>query len=423
MNVLFITLADIRTVDGHGIYTDLIREFLKNGHDVYVASPVERRHGMSTQMLESQHDDLHSHVHILKVKTGNIQKTNVIEKGIATVLLEYQMESGIKKYFKNVKFDLILYSTPPITLVRPIRYIKKRDHARTYLMLKDIFPQNAVDLGMMSTGGLKGILYQSFRKKEKALYALSDKIGCMSQANVDYVLNHNPEIGTDRMEICPNCIEVQDMSITEEERIGLREKYGIPLDKRVFVYGGNLGKPQGIPFIIECLKKLNGHPNAYFLIVGGGTEFGKLQAFFDEEKPSNMKLMKRLPKEDYDRMIAACDVGLIFLDHRFTIPNFPSRLLAYMQAGLPVIACTDPNTDVGKVIVEGGFGWWCESNTVDGFVSCISSAINADYSTMRRLELVYLKDNFSIDKGYQQISRGLSDAEDLMPVMAGNQIS
>lgn len=398
MNILFMTLGDIRSVDGHDIYSDLIREFARNGHDVYVASPVERRHGMASQMIENQQDELHSHVHILKIKTGNIQKTNVIEKGISTVLLEYQLEAGIRKHFKHVHFDLVLYSTPPITLVRPIRYIKRRDHARTYLMLKDIFPQNAVDLGMMPTTGLKGLLYQSFRKKEKTLYALSDKIGCMSQANVDYVLKHNPEIAPERVEICPNCIEAQDMSITPEQRAELREKYGIPQDKKVFVYGGNLGKPQGIPFIIECLKKLVGHPDAYFLIVGDGTEFGRLQSFFDEEKPDNMKLLKRLPKEDYDRMVAACDVGLIFLDHRFTIPNFPSRLLAYMQAGLPVLAATDPNTDVGKVIVEGGFGWWCESNDAEKFneIVCeVSSMSEKKYAeTIRE----YLLSHYSVDK-------------------------
>ena len=84
-----------------------------------------------------------------------------------------------------------------------------------------------------------------------------------------------------------------------------------------------------------------------------------------------MRLMEHLPKNEYDRMIACCDVGLIFLDHRFTIPNFPSRLLSYMQVGLPVVACTDPNTDIGKTIVEGGFGVWCESNDEEAFLKMI----------------------------------------------------
>jgi glycosyltransferase involved in cell wall biosynthesis len=119
-----------------------------------------------------------------------------------------------------------------------------------------------------------------------------------------------------------------------------------------------------------------------------------------------MRLMKRLPKEDYDKMVAACDVGMIFLDHRFTIPNFPSRLLAYMQAGIPVLACTDPNTDIGKVIVDGGFGWWCESNSVAGFHSCIENAINeTELSAMKQKELDYLSDNYTVEKAYKIIIR------------------
>ena len=394
MKILFLTLLDIKNIDEHNIYSDLMRELAKQGNEVTIVSPVERRFKEGTHIISyDTTDDWHKNVAILKVKTGNIQKTNIIEKGISTVLLESRIKKAIKEYLKNDKFDLVLYSTPPITIVKPIAYIKKRDNAKSYLMLKDIFPQNAVDLGMLNTHGLKGVLYKYFRKKEKKLYAISDKIGCMSQANVDYVLKHNPEISADKVEIFPNCIEPVDVSLTEEEKREMRNKYGIPLDRKVFVYGGNLGKPQGVPFIIDCLRAEKNNDKVFFLIVGDGTEYSKLEQFEKEEKPSNFKLMKRLPKDDYDRMIASCDVGLIFIDHRFTIPNFPSRLLSYMQAGLPVLACTDPNTDIGKVIVEGGFGWWCESNDVNGFVDIVEKDINDDMSNN---ESKYLFDNYDV---------------------------
>lgn len=113
--------------------------------------------------------------------------------------------------------------------------------------------------------------------------------------------------------------------------------------------------------------------------------------------------MKRLPKEDYDTMVGACDVGLIFLDHRFTIPNFPSRLLAYMQAKLPVLAVTDPNTDIGKVIVDGGFGWWCESNDVDGFISVVQEIMKANLGAAREREYQYLIDHYTVDKAYTAV--------------------
>ena len=395
MNIIFLTLLDFKSYCEHNIYCDLLRSFIKHGHEVYCISPAEKRTGIQTHFEENGH--------LLKLKIGNIQKTNIIEKGISTLTLESQFVVAIKKYFPNIKFDLVLYSTPPITLANAVKYIQKRDGAKTYLMLKDIFPQNAVDLGMMSKAGIKGLIYKYFRQKEKKLYALSDRIGCMSQANVDYVLKHNPEISSDKVEICSNCIEVQDLRLSEEERAEMRDKYGIPIDKKVFVYGGNLGKPQGIPFIIECLKSQKNNQEAYFLIVGDGTEYLKLEEYFNQTKPRNMKLMKRLPKDDYDRMIAACDVGMIFLDHRFTIPNFPSRLLSYMQAGLPVLACTDPNTDIGKIIMEGGFGWWCESNDVEAFCKILTSVSNEDYKNLQNNEKVFLMTNYTTEKAYTSI--------------------
>lgn len=400
MNVLFMTIGRLENIEDHTIYCDLLRSFRDHGHNVYTVSPYEKRTNKKTDY------SVNNGVHMLHIETGNVTKSkNIIEKGLATISLESIFIKGIKKYYADVRFDLVLYSTPPITFYKAIQYVKKRDGARSYLLLKDIFPQNAVDIGMMTKHGVKGLIYKYFRKKEKKLYEISDRIGCMSQANVDYILAHNSEIDPAKVEVCPNSIEVVDMTVGEEERVQLRNKYGIPLDKKVFVYGGNLGRPQGIPHLIECLKGELDNNDAYFLIVGDGTEFKKLEAFFDEAKPSNMKLLARLPKADYDRMVAACDVGMIFLDHRFTIPNFPSRLLAYMQAGLPVIACTDPNTDVGKVIVDGGFGWWCESNDVSAFKNAVDAAVSADYEEMKKKEFDYLRENYSVKKGYEIITR------------------
>ncbi len=399
MNVLFISISSIPDVAGHSISLDLIHELKRRGHEVFIVASLERKETAETNLAEE------AGCKILRVKIGNNKKANIIEKGLTTVLLPKLCVKAIKKYYSDVKFDLVLYPTPPVTHYETVKFIKKRDGARSYLLLKDIFPQNAVDIKMMSKSGVKGLLYKYFRREEKKLYAISDRIGCMSQANVDYLLAHNPEIPQDKVEVCPNSIEIQDMTITDEEKTEIRDKYGIPQDKKVFVYGGNLGRPQGIPFIIDCLKSQIANQDAYFLIVGDGTEFGKLKAFFDEAKPQNMKLMSKLSKADYDRMVAACDVGMIFLDHRFTIPNFPSRLLAYMQAGLPVLACTDPNTDVGKVIVDGGFGWWCESNDVEAFGASVSAALVADHNEMRQKELEYLKNNYTVEKEYEIIMK------------------
>lgn len=402
MNVLFLTTGTFNSINEQSMYPDLLREFKKNGHVVYIVSTNERRLGKETEYVEEDG------AHLLRVKIGNLTKTNMLEKGISTLMVEGQFKAAIKKYLSDVKFDLVLYSTPPITLVSAIEYVKNRDGAKTYLLLKDIFPQNAVDIGIMRKTGVKGLLYKHFRKQEKKLYSISDRIGCMSQANVDYVVNHNPEVNPETVEVCPNCLEVIDKSVDKETRRQIRVKYGIPLDKKVFVYGGNLGKPQGIPFLIECLEKCKDIEDVFFLVVGNGTEYGKLEGYEKTSRQKNFKLMSRLPKEDYDTMVGACDVGLIFLDHRFTIPNFPSRLLSYMQAKIPVLAVTDPNTDIGKVIVDGGFGWWVESVKAKHFSEIISNIRYIDSNDLGEKGYVYINSHYTTQICYQIIMRSVS---------------
>jgi glycosyltransferase involved in cell wall biosynthesis len=397
MNVLFISISSLPHVSEHGISLDLIHEFRRQGHNMYIICALEKRDNQETYIAEEDG------CKILRVKIGNNKRANIIEKGLTTVLLPKKYIAAIKEYYSDVKFDLVLYPTPPVTQVETVEYIKKRDGAKSYLLLKDIFPQNAVDIGMMSKSGIKGLLYRHFRRIEKKLYKVSDYIGCMSQANVDYVIKHNPEVDPNKIEVCPNSIEVIDKSVDEKTRAEIRRKYGIPLDKKIFVYGGNLGKPQDIPFIIECMKASSSIEEAFFVIVGDGSEYGKLEEYVKSANQSNLRLMQRLPKEDYDTLVGACDVGLIFLDHRFTIPNFPSRLLGYMQAKIPVLAVTDPNTDIGKVIVDGGFGWWCESNDPGTFKK---TAVQICKETTQKMGLEgygYLLAHYTVTMGYDTI--------------------
>jgi hypothetical protein len=406
MNVLFLTLLNIYNINEYTIYTDLLREFIKHGDSVYIVSPTERKNNEKTYVIKF------SSCIILKPRIGNVQKTNLIEKGISTITLERHIKKAIDQYWCNVKFNLILYSTPPITLTNVINYIRRRGGVRTYLLLKDIFPQNSVDLGMMSTIGLRGLLYKYFRSKEKRLYAISDRIGCMSEANLKYVLKHNPEVSPEKVEICPNSIEVIK-NITYDDRNSVRAKYDLPLNKKVFVYGGNLGKPQSIPFVIDSISACKEIANAFFFIVGDGTEYIKVSNYIKNEKPGNLKLLKQLPKDEYYNIVRACDVGLIFLDYRFTIPNFPSRLLTYMQAGVPVIAATDSNTDIGKVITNGGFGWSCKSNSVNDFVALIDKICLLEQEYLKHIgnnAIRYLKKHYNVKNTYNTIIKVFSNS-------------
>lgn len=402
MKILFLTIARITGISERGIYTDLMRKFRDEGHDVFIASPTERRYQEETGVKNADG------VTILNIRTLNAQKTSLLEKGICTLLIDGQFTRAINKYYGKIHFDLILYSTPPITFTKTISILKKRNQAVTYLLLKDIFPQNAVDLGMMSK---KGLIHAFFRNKEKKLYAVSDFIGCLSPANIHYLLENNSEIDPEIVEENPNTILPVEGTKTQEERAMVRAKYNIPENDVVFLYGGNLGKPQGIPFLIDVLKSNMNVPGVFFFVVGSGTELDHLLEWQHQMKPSNILIREGLPKNEYDLLVKACDVGLIFLDKRFTIPNFPSRLLSYLENRMPVLAATDVNTDIGKIIEEAGCGFWVESGEIEGFNGAVGKLINTPeiITKMGDNGFDLLNQKYTVDRSFSIIMNHLKD--------------
>lgn len=398
MNILFLTMSRISGISNHGIYSDLMRRFRDEGHSVFIVHPHERFLGKKTDLYDTDG------AHILGVKTLNLQKTNVIEKGIGQVLVEPLFKAAINKYLKGIRFDLILYSTPPITFPKVIKFLRRTNpQAKTYLLLKDIFPQNAVDLGLMNKNGLKGIIYRFFRNKEKTLYQLSDNIGCMSPANVAYVLKHNPEIPKERVEVAPNSLELT--ASPPVDSIKIRQKYGLPYDKPIFIYGGNLGKPQGIPFLIDCLEANSSRDDCHFVIIGTGTELPGLLSWYERKQHKSVTVLNGVPRDEYDSLVQSCDVGLVFLDHRFTIPNFPSRLLSYLEFKLPVLCATDPYSDMGRIAETNGFGFWCESNSIEAFSAIVDKMIQADRGEMGEKGYHFLFENYQIQNTFDAIMR------------------
>jgi glycosyltransferase involved in cell wall biosynthesis len=395
MRVLFLTTARITSINTQGIYTDLLREFKINGHDVYVVCPVERKYkGKTAYFIENG-------IHILKVRTPNIQKTNIIEKGLSTIFLGYLFKRAIKREININQLDLILYSTPPVTFTNLISFLKKKSNAKSYLLLKDIFPQNAVDLGMFKKSSF---IYKYFRNQEIRLYNISDYIGCMSPANCGYLLKENKSINPFKLEVNPNSIDIKNFQFKKIDKIKTFEKYKIPKNKVVFIYGGNLGKPQAVNLIKKNIDHCSSIIDAYFVIVGSGTEFSLLEDWIQEYKPKNVLLLNELSQNDYNSLLQVVDVGLIFLNPDFTIPNFPSRLLSYMKYSLPVLCSVDDVTDIGIIAVENCFGYTCHINDCNTFYFYIKLLLDPiNRSILGNNAFKFLKENYSSEASYLRI--------------------
>lgn len=401
LNVLFISLGAIEDISTQSIYNDLLRTFRDHGHTVCAIAPREKRTGLPTELVE---DD---GIKVLRVAVGNITKTNLIEKGISTLRVKSDYVNALRKHLPGKKFDLVLFATPPTTVYGLVDAVKRQTGAKSYLLLKDIFPQNSLDLGMLSNTGAKSVLYRYFKSTERRTYQAADWIGCMSEANRVYLLAHEPWLNPEHVEVNPNSIIPRDLTGIDVQTF--REKYDLPNDERIYVYGGNLGRPQGIGFLIDVLRLNEQHPEGFFLIVGDGTERALLEAYFAENKPVHAKLLVELPKSEFDTMLCACDAGLILLDKRFTIPNFPSRALSYMQASLPVLCATDDASDMGELAEKHGFGVSCKSDDAAAFLQRCAGLTDQDIKVMGEKAHAYLLENYTAEQSYRTIVEHFND--------------
>lgn len=404
MKIMFVSLVAIEGVESQNIYSDLLSTFVSHGHTVVAVTPREKRTGLPTEIETSQG------VVLLHVAIGNVTKNGPIEKGVSLLKLRRDFMKAIDAHLEGFDPDIILYATPPTTIAGLISSLKRRFGAKSYLLLKDIFPQNSVDLGMLGTKGLSSLVYRYFRKSEKDTYRAADYIGCMSDANKKYLLEHEPWLDSSRIEVNPNSIIPRPQHfVSAIDKVRMREGFGIPQEGKLIVYGGNLGKPQAIPVLVEALRLNEKRGLCHFLICGDGTERRVLERYFETESPARVTLLATQPVERFNSLLEMADAGLILLDHRFTIPNYPSRLLSYLQAALPVVAATDSATDIGEIAERNGFGVAGSSESGEELLAACARLLECDLPSMGAAARRFLEKNYSSEISYKTIVRHFSE--------------
>lgn len=345
MNVLFVTIAwPVKGVNN--LYSDLLEEFKLMGHCVYVL------HGAGNQISNTAISD-ESGIKILRVRTGQITKTNPVRKFISLISLGFRLSKAYKHYYNDLKIDLILFATPPVTLSYFLKELKEVNKAKLYLLLKDIWPYGFSDLGVIRRNGL---IWKFFKLHENNIYKISDFIGCMSPKGVDFLLANNPTLNSSKVEVCPNAIRLPPEPPSKIRDIEIRNKYNIPLDATVFIFSGNIGRGHGIEFLAKNIITLSDYKKAFFLIGGAGTSFAKIKNELESAGITNSLIYSYLPKKDFEHLLRTCNVGIILLSKCYSYPQFPSRLQSYLKNGMAVLCAVNDATDIGEIVVANNCG-------------------------------------------------------------------
>ena len=320
---------------------ELACEFQHQGHEVTVLTPYPKQ---KTKSKITQLDG----VNICSFRSGEIKNVNKAKRAINETLLSYYAWSSFKAYFQENRHDLIIYYSPSIFWGSLVNKLKKLWNCPSYLILRDIFPQWAIDNEILKENS---VITKYFKHFEKVSYDAADIIGVMSQKNLDWFQTYYPT--NKPLQILYNWASLTPVTNIDNR---YKRKLGIE-DKIVYFYGGNLGHAQDMMNLMRLAINMKNEPKAHFVFVGAGDEFDLIEKTIEIEMLSNTTLLPSVNQIEYKQMLAEFDVGLFSLNKHHKTHNFPGKLLGYMVQKLPILGSINPDNDLKEVIKNAGAGY------------------------------------------------------------------
>ena len=330
-------------------------------------------------------------IEIIRVKTLPHHKVNFIIRGIAQLSMPYIFYKKIKKYTKE-KIDAVIVYTPPLPLATVGELIKKEFSARYLLNVQDIFPQNAIDLGILKNK----MLIKFFEQMEYKAYKNADIFTVHSEGNYDFILNRYPNF-KDKLYVLHNWVETksfEDVGSTGE----FRKRYGLE-NRFVILFAGVIGPSQGLDFVIEVAENIKELKDICFLIVGDGMEKERLEKLVKDKHLNNVYFKPFVSKSEYPKLVADCDVGLVSLTSLNKTPVVPGKILGYMASRKPILAFINKESDGHKIIENAKCGYSCNSDNLPKAIEITKLIFNKkeELKKMGENGYQYVKENFDRD--------------------------
>lgn len=376
------------TKSGAKLTHDLAVEFHRQGHEVIVTAPDDTLNTPKQVTVEKG-------LTILRIRTGRIKGANKVVRAFNEIRLSSIIWKTAKDFFRSNRCDFIVLYAPSIFFASLLKKLKKLWNCRAYLIQRDIFPQWAVDTGVMK----EGLICSFFRIKERQHYAAADIIGVQSPANLNYFKEQ--KLADAELEVLYNWTTLNEQKISSRN---FRSKLGLE-DKLVFFYGGNIGIAQDMGNIIRLAENMRGHPQAYFLLVGDGSEVSRLKAEIREKKLGNISIYPAVAQDEYIGMLSEFDVGLISLDRNLKTHNFPGKMLGYMYFSMPILASINAGNDLKQILEESQAGLVClngEDEQFCNYAKLLAKDLNLRHQMGQNVRKL-LEKTFSVTRATSQI--------------------
>ena len=313
---------------------DLSLEFVNQGHDLTVFIP--------DAYLKNSHEiSIWNGIRLVRLKAFKTKDVGYLRRTLAEFMLPYSMLFNLlKSPIKLDGFDGVVWYSPTIFLGPLARYVKSKSICKSYLIIRDIFPEWAFDMGLMR----KSVPYFIFKLVAHCQYAVADVIGVQTKGNELYFLGWK-EKPVRRLEVLRNWL-----SDAPDFGCSINISSTKLADRKIFVYAGNMGVAQGVESLIDLADALKAQKHLGFVFVGRGSNVPKIKQDALNRGLDNILFYDEIDPSEIAGLYAQCHVGLVSLDSRHKTHNIPGKFLSYMQAGLPVLARVNHGNDLIELI-------------------------------------------------------------------------
>ncbi len=325
---------------------DLSREFVRQGHALTVLLPSPDQDApWSLTDVEG--------VQVLRLKAPLTKDINYIRRAFGELAMPFVMLRQFRKSpLSSDQWDGVVWYAPSIFHGPLASALKSRSNCKGYLIIRDIFPEWAVDMGLMG----RGLPYRFFDAIASYQYTVADVIGVQTPGNRGYFETWHQQPGR-KLEVLQNWL-----GKPVHARCSIRVSDTTLAQRKVFVYAGNMGVAQGMDILLDLAEKLHHRTDIGFLFVGRGSEVSRLRSVAEERQLNNVLFYDEIHPDEIPDLYSQCSAGIVALDPRHKSHNIPGKFLTYMQNGLPVLANVNAGNDLAQMIRDEQVGYVCDSN-------------------------------------------------------------
>ena len=390
------TFPPLRT-SGSVQLRDLSREFARQCHSLCVLLPAPDQ----SELWKLEEFD---GAQVLRLKAPRTKDIGYVRRTLAELAMPFAMLRNLRKSpLAKERWDGVVWYSPSIFHGPLVSSLKKSNACKSYLIIRDIFPEWAVDMGLMG----RGLPYRFFDAIARYQYSVADVIGVQTPGNRRYFACWLEKSGR-RLEVLQNWLAKPSSS-----RCSIRVDQSMLAGRKVLVYAGNMGIAQGMDILLDLAEKLQGRTDIGFLFVGRGSDAARLKAVAQGKQLDNVVFFDEIDPDEIPDLYAQCDAGIVALDPRHKSHNIPGKFLTYMQSGLPVLANINAGNDLAQLIRDEGVGQVCETNQLDDLLNLtekLLDEIETDTGLADCCINLFAKE-FAVEKTVKQIVAALSANE------------